>query len=245
MSRLGALRPLLAIDMRGVARDPFLRWMSFLGIGMALLVRWGIPALAVWLEQNHQFLLEPYYPLLMSFMLVLMPMLAGVVLGFLLLDQKDDRTLSALQVTPLGLSGYLSYRLGSAMLISAALTMAVVKIAGLVPVALVPLALMSAAVSPLGAFFALFLAAFANNKVQGMALTKANSILSLPPVVAWFVEPPWQYVFGLMPTYWPCKAFWLFVMESELAWLHWLVGFAFLALCTALMLRRFVAVMCR
>jgi fluoroquinolone transport system permease protein len=36
----------------------------------------------------------------MSFVLLMTPMLAGIVVGFLLLDQRDDQTLTALQVTP-------------------------------------------------------------------------------------------------------------------------------------------------
>ncbi|GJM11176.1 MAG: hypothetical protein DHS20C11_34520 [Lysobacteraceae bacterium] len=245
MSAFAATKSLLAIDMRSVARDSFLRWMSLLGIAMALLVRWGIPPLTDWLTREHGFDLLPYYPLIMSFMLVLMPLLAGVVLGFLLLDQKDDQTLTALQVTPLQLKGYLRYRLGSAMLISALLTIVVMKIAGLIPVALGPLLLMALMVSPLGAFFALFLAAFANNKVQGMALTKANGILTLPPVVAWFVDPPWQWAFGLAPTFWPSKAFWVYAQSGQIHLGHWLFGLVFLSVCTWLMLKRFNTVMSR
>jgi fluoroquinolone transport system permease protein len=46
----------------------------------------------------------------MSFLVVVMPALVGMVIGFLLLDQRDDQTLAALQVTPLTLNGYLIYR---------------------------------------------------------------------------------------------------------------------------------------
>lgn len=37
-------------------------------------------------------------------------MVFGVVTGFLLLDERDDRTLTALQVTPLPLRAYIFYR---------------------------------------------------------------------------------------------------------------------------------------
>lgn len=242
MTSFTMTRALLAIDLRSIGRDPFLRWMSLLGVGMALLVRWGIPPLGDWLAAEHGFDLRPYYPLLMSFMLVLMPLLAGVVLGFVLLDQKDDQTLTALQVTPLQLDGYLRYRLGTAMLISALLTAIVVKVSSLVPVAPLPLLVMALAVSPLAPFFALFLASFAANKVQGMALTKANGILTLPPVVAWFVAPPWQHAFGLAPTYWPSKAFWSYAESGDIAWGLWLTGLVFMLLCTAAMLRRYLKI---
>jgi len=38
------------------------------------------------------------------------PITFGVLIGFLLLDEKDDDTLTALQVTPLSTNGYVAYR---------------------------------------------------------------------------------------------------------------------------------------
>ena len=55
----------------------------------------------------------------------------------------------------------------------------------------------------------LLLASFAVNKVQGFALMKATGILWLPPLLAWFVGLPWQLLFGIFPTYWPVKLFWM------------------------------------
>ena len=54
-----------------------------------------------------------------------------MVLGFLLLDQRDDQTLTALQVTPLSLNGYLAYRISLPMLISLVTTLLMVPLAGL------------------------------------------------------------------------------------------------------------------
>ena len=195
-------------DARGVGRDPLLRWLIGYPIALALLLRWGLPALAGPVEARFGIRLLDYGVLVTSSMVELLPVLVGMVVGFLLLDERDDRTLHALQVTPLGLNGYLAYRVALPIVASVAMTVAAVPLVGLTPVALGPLLAIAVGAAPLAPLFALFLAAFAGNKVEGFALTKASGMLFVPPVLAYFVAPPWQWLFGVVPTYWPLKAVW-------------------------------------
>ncbi|MEE8041960.1 MAG: hypothetical protein V3T15_04095 [Pseudomonadales bacterium] len=208
MNALQAIRALGPIDIRSVWRDSLLRWMFAMALGLGFLLRWGIPPLSVKLANDYSFDLVAYYPLVMSMMLPTLPILVGVIIGFLLLDERDDRTLSALQVTPLTLRGYLIYRLTLPIVLSVVLTLAVFWIADLVIVGAGQLLVAAVAAGLLAPIFALFLAGFANNKVQGFALSKANGVITIPPLAAWFVEEPWQWLFGIVPTYWPIKTFW-------------------------------------
>jgi hypothetical protein len=47
------------------------------------------------------------------------------------------------------------------------------------------------------------------DKVEGMAVTKGLATLMLGPLAAYFIHSDWQILFGLLPTYWPAKAFWV------------------------------------
>jgi fluoroquinolone transport system permease protein len=76
----------------------------------------------------------------------------------------------------------------------------------------------------LAPIYAVFLGAFASNKVQGFALAKALGVLLIPPLVAYFVNPPWQILFGLDPLYWPVKVFWLVEANAVIAWVYLAVG---------------------
>lgn len=240
-----AIRGLAPIDVKSVARDSMLRWLLVLPLLIALLMRWGVPPVTARLDERFAFALEPYYALIASFMAILAPMLVGIVIGFLLLDQRDDGTLAALRVTPVSLNGFLVYRIATPLVVSVALTMVVVPITRLVEIHPLALFLVAVVASPLGPLFALFLASFANNKVQGFALMKAASILNWPPVIAYFLPSGWQWATGIVPTYWPAKLFW--VLEAgeagEVGWLGWMpylvVGIAYQALLVALLLRRF------
>ena len=208
MNALQAVRALGPIDIRSIWRDSLLRWIFAMALGLGFLLRWGIPPLTVDLANDYGFDLAAYYPLVMSMMLPTLPILVGVIIGFLLLDERDDRTLSALQLTPLTLRGYLIYRLTLPIALSVVLTLAVFWIADLVEVGAAELLIASMAAGLLAPIFALFLAGFANNKVQGFALSKANGVITIPPLAAWFVDEPWQWLFGVVPTYWPIKTFW-------------------------------------
>ena len=107
------IRALGPIDVKSVARDSMLRWMIGTPIVLALVFRWGVPAFDGWFGERYDFDLTPYYPLLCSFLVLMIPTLMGSVVGFLLLDQRDDRTLTALQVTPLTAQGYRTRSRGS------------------------------------------------------------------------------------------------------------------------------------
>jgi len=230
-----ALRALGPIDLTSVRRDPLLRWMGLLPLLVALLVRWGVPFVG-----RAGFPLEAYSDLLGSFLLMMTPMTYGTVIGFLLLDEKDERTLTALQVTPLTPGAYLRYRIGIPCLLSVAITVIALELSGLEVPGLGSELTAALAAAPLAPLYALILAAFARNKVQGFALMKASAALNWPPLIAYFVGPEWQWLFGLCPTYWPAKLYWELASSSGggEAWLF-LIGVSFTGAISWWLLRRF------
>lgn len=240
MSTLTASRALGAIDVRSVARDPMLRWMAFFTPGLGLLLRFAVPPVAQTLNHRFGFDLATYYPLLMSFLPLFAAGMTGTVVGFLLLDQRDDQTMPALLVTPLSLGGYLRYRLGSLMMLTIVFGAVMVPLAGLTETTSLQVCVTTVAAGPLAPLYALFLGTFAANKVQGFALAKAVGIVFVPCVVSYFVAGPWQSAFGLVPHYWPLKVFWLFDQGAPReALAHALIGVAYQTVLLVLLTRRF------
>ena len=245
MKALQAFRALAPIDAKSVGRDPFLRWMILYPVLVALLVRWGVPALNARLLVVYQFDLSQYYLLIMSFVVLMTPALTGMVIGFLFLDEKDARTLTALQVTPLTLRGYLVYRISVPILLSFLVSFVTVLVAGLTPVEPLALLLSSASAAFLTPFYAFFLAAFASNKVQGFALIKGLGVLLLPPLAAYFVDTPLQWLFGIVPLYWPIKQLWLQGASAASQGVCFVVGLCYQTVLLAWLLRRFQIAMQR
>ena len=247
MNALSVIRALGPIDARSIRRDSYLGWVLFLPLGIAALVRWGVPWLTEWLAVAHDFDLTPYHMLITSYAVVLMvPLLLGQILGFLLLDERDDDTLTALLVTPLPLEGYLAYRIGLPLLSGMLLSVLAVILTGLVELPfslLVPIALLYALETPI---LTLLMASVCENKVQGFALIKAVGAAPLLAAAAYFLDEPWQYAAGLIPTYWPLKAFWLASEGSTAAcWGVIAVGLAAHVALLAVLLRRFDRVLHR
>lgn len=243
MNLLRAYRALGPVDAHSVRRDALLRWFIFLPLILVLGFRILMPLATRLVWDRLAFDLHPYYPLAGSFLYLILPMLVGMVLGFLLLDQRDDHTLTALQVTPLSLNGYLAYRISLPLLIALVMTLITVPLAGLGLVN--PLAHLAAALcaAPLAPMFALFTAAFAQNKVQGFAVMKAASVVNIPPFIAFFIHSGWQWLFGLVPTYWPVKVYWLLQAIDPRGWLTLGLGLGYETLVIVLLLRWFNAVM--
>ena len=239
------IRTLGPVDFKSVGRDSMLRWLIGMPLVFALAFRWGIPSLDAWLGERYGFELGPYYPLLTSFLVLMVPTLIGSVVGFLLLDERDDHTLTAIRVTPLTVEDYLAYRIAVPMLVSLPVMVASIAIADLVtmePGLAIAASILAAPVAPL---YALFVASFAANKVQGFALLKGAGVLAWPPVIAWFVSPPWQVAFGVDPLYWPVKLFWMLEAGESGAWLYFFAGLAHQTLILAMLLRRFKTVITR
>jgi fluoroquinolone transport system permease protein len=243
MRAFTVVRALGPIDLRSIARDSLLRWIVALPLVLALMLRWATPMVAARLRSEYGFDLVAYYPLLVTFLLLISPMLAGMVIGFLLLDQRDDRTLTALQVTPLSLSGYLVYRMTVPMLAGIVITMVAVPLCGLVSIAPLALLVTAIAAAPLAPLFALLLGAVAANKVQGFALMKVAGIVNWPPIIAYFLPTPWQWLMGIIPTYWPAKVFWMLEGGQSGYAPYLAVGVTYSLGLSTLLLRRFRTVM--
>jgi fluoroquinolone transport system permease protein len=239
MNMVMVFKALGPIDGRNIRRDPMLRWLLFTPLILALAFRWLLPWLTNYLAGNYDFDLRPYIPLIYTFLVLMCPSMYGLVLGFLLLDERDDRTLTALQVTPLGLTNYAFYRLAMPMFLSVLILPLVLWLAGLQGITFWQILLTAVVAAPLAPFYMLLLASFASNKVQGFALMKAAGVLWLLPLFAWFVAFPWQLLFGVFPLYWPAKVFWSAVAHEPGIWLYAVLGLSTQMALVFALLRRF------
>ncbi len=239
MTHLLLLQSLIILDIRNIQRDVMLRWMIFLPFVVALAMRGVVPLLLTQLTPHLPIDITPYYPTFMgSALILIIPTLCGTVIGFLLLDQKDDGTLQALQVTPLPLTSYLFCRLLLPVGLSIGVTLVTFPLANLLPIRTFSLFWITLAAAPLAPLSTLFLATFASNKVQGLALVKLATAFMMPALAAYFVPSPWQWLFALFPTYWPARLLWQNQTGGSEAWLL-LVGILYQSTLVWLLIKQF------
>jgi fluoroquinolone transport system permease protein len=230
-------------DIRGTYREPLLVMLVLAPViwtaGAVLL----IPRLTEALAHRYQFDLVPYYPLVVTALLLLTSVIiAGGLAAFLVLDEVDSGTLTALRVTPVSLSTFFFYRAATVVAVTTVYVVATLAFSGMVETSLIPALIPIGMVAGLSAVVTLLLiVAVAGDKIQGIAMVRALGILIAGlPCLPWFVDSAWNLAFGVLPPYWAAKAFW--VADAGGVWWPYLLGGVFYNLAIAWPLfRRFVA----
>ena len=194
-------------DVKNIRRDSMLLPIIIAPIMLTLLARFGIPAIRIIVLEKLSFDIYPYYDFIALLFLMVIPMMVSIIEGFILLDDKDDEMLSYFAITPLTKSGYLKYRLMSSLIMCFILINLFLLFSNLVKYSFLKFMLLSFLASLEGAIGAIILATFASNKVEGLALSKALSLLILPPAIAYFVKSKLHWLGAFIPHFWMEKSF--------------------------------------
>lgn len=229
-------------DLRLIRRDLFLIYLFVYINVIAIVLRFALPSLDAYFAASGSvpFSLDDWYPMIVAYLQIfLSAAMIGMIFGFVLLEEKDDNTIKAILVTPLPFNHYLAYRVGMPMGIAffeVILAMLLTNIAVPPPWQLILIAAGAALTAP---STALYFTTFAENKVQGLALTKFVGVAGFLIPLAWFTPQPLQLLFGLFPPYWVSKAYWL-ALEGNPLWIGALaLGVALQALTIVVLARRF------
>ena len=230
-------------DIRGTYRDPLLVMIVLAPViwttGVAVLT----PRFTATLAERDDFDLVPYYPLVLTaFLLLTSIIIVGGLASFLVLDEVDAGTLTALRVTPVPLSTFFAYRAATVMAITMTYVVATMSFSGILGPGLIPTLVPIGLLAGLSAVVTLlFIVALAGNKIQGLAMVRGLGMLIAGlPCLPWFIHSGWQLAFGVLPPYWAAKAFWV-ASDHGTWWPYLLGGVAYNVAISWLLLRRFLA----
>jgi fluoroquinolone transport system permease protein len=234
-------------DVKIIGRDSFLITMFIYMMGTAVALRFGLPWLNTYFAENgvlpNESLAMTFaevYPMIVAFISIFLgAMMVGMIFGFVLLDEKDDNTIKAMLVTPVPLNQYVSYRVGVPAIIAYLCIVAEVLLINQALIPLWQLLLIAVGAALTAPITALFFATFADNKVQGFAMTKFIGTAGMIIMLAWFVAEPVQWLFGLFPPFWISKAYWMALDGNNFWWLALLVGIVLQAGLIVWLVRRF------
>ncbi|MFX4262835.1 hypothetical protein ACOBQJ_11595 [Pelotomaculum propionicicum] len=194
-------------DLKNISRDPMLSIVLISPLLLAVVMKAVLPLAAAVAMDRLSIDLTVHYPFILSMTFPFVPMLVGMLAGLIILEDLDENMLAYFAVTPVSKAGYLVYRVTAPALLSFFLTLVMVWIIGLVPVnypRLILVLLMASLEAPM---MALFLGAFAANRIEGLALTKAFGIFLLAPLPGYLIKSPWQLAAGVLPPYWVSRSF--------------------------------------
>lgn len=191
----------LKSDIKQMKREPIMLLFAILsllliGVFKAIII-FGTPLL----KKMTGFDLLTYEGDVLALVYLLQPFMLGTVIGFFMLDEKDEKIFELLRVTPLGLSGYLVNRL----LMPIALVIVYTLIAyftlgqGLHSIiCLVPIILMLCLQTIV---IGLFIAIVSEDKVKGLTYSKAISGLMVFAFVHLMPIPWLQTLAKIVPQY--------------------------------------------
>jgi fluoroquinolone transport system permease protein len=193
---------ILAGEARNMLREPELSFLLAVPFIIGLLLRLGLPPVGLLLMERMSFDLDEHLAFLMGYMMLVPPLLAGMVVGLRLVDDRDSGVLSYAAVTPVGRGIYLGVRLLFPVFLSIPLSAMLPYIEGRVLLPPGPLLAIAAAGSPGAPLLALFLGAFGGNKVEAMALAKVSGLLFMAPLAGYLLHHPAVYAAGILPPFW-------------------------------------------
>ncbi len=189
---MSAIRGLLLRDRLCIGRDGFLVGMLAITPVMAVLGR----LIAFWLPlENASLYLAPLVASVSISSL-------GTLIGFRLIEEREQRTDLLLQVVPMPRELYFSYVVGGTALVSLGLGGIAAFVFGRPIVDLMgffALMLAGALVSPLKC---LAMVVLAENKIEGMAVGKLLDSAGVVPILAFFVPQEAHLLLAWNPQYW-------------------------------------------
>jgi fluoroquinolone transport system permease protein len=130
----------------------------------------------------------------------------GMIVGFSMLDDRDDGVFLAISISPVPLELYIWFKVAFAALLAGLVGLATVLISDSFDVAfaqMLPVVLLAALQVPVNALLITVLAA---DRAEGIGAAKLTGVLVLCPVAAWFLTDWRQWLFAVVPGFWPAKA---------------------------------------
>lgn len=188
-------------DFLSIVREPVISLMALAPLFMVL----AFKALIVFLLPLLPNFMHSYLDI-MSYMLVTLllatPIIMGVVMGFLMLDDRDGGMIELYYVTPLGESGYLLNRILFSFITTSIYTCLNYAILGVYSISLGRLIFIAGLCSLFAASVGLLFFALASDKIKGLTYAKGMNFFIVFAYsdllgVRWF-----SYLSALFPTFW-------------------------------------------
>jgi fluoroquinolone transport system permease protein len=255
---------LLRYEMKTILRDPMNAFILFYPFLMLFLCGWLLPAIT---DRTGAEGAARTITLLLGFVVAISlgGYMMGGLLGFSLLENKDEKTLWSIAVTPVTVEGYAVFKTIYAFFFSVVSTFVMtagmklfasesymidyggVSIGLFDGISYGQIAIFSVVsgllVPSVGAVFA----GFARNKIEGFAFIKSGALIVLIPMLALLdsLQDAKQYFLGVAPNFWPVKALLNLALQSNAAanldfWLYMLIGTLYPLALGILAMRAFV-----
>ena len=227
-------------DFKLLKGDPMLVLSLMVPFILWALMHFLFPFLEEVIMKQWSFDISSYFRQAGTFFLMLIPMMLGMVYGFILLDERDGGVITAISITPAGKSGYLKLRMGIPLALSfifILLFLLLLRLGG--DLTILQLIVISLLVSSQSLILLLLLGAFADNKVMGLAISKSFGILLMGPLLDYTLSAPYNWIGSYSPLFWASRS--ILARDGLSFWIYAGITFMFHLLLIWILFRKFTA----
>lgn len=198
-------------EVKKWTRDSLTAFMLVYPLLLAAIGRFLVPLIS----DQLGFSLSPWYHAILSALALITAKISGAIVGFSILDDRDDNILLAVKVAPMTLEAFIGLKLLLVYLFSFIGCAFVIWFSNLTPLTSGVILGISALSAFEGPLVALLINCFASNKIEGFAAIKSLNALVVFPIVALFMKGAKEFIFAFEPGFWPAKALSLAVLNQE------------------------------
>lgn len=172
------------------------------------------------------------------------PVIFGAVVGFSILEDRDDHIIDSIKVTPLTFNQFMSFRLIVVFFFSFAACIYVIWFSAIGDLPWKDI-LLIAFLASLGApMIGLLINNFSENKIEGFAIMKLLGTIVILAIFALFFTDARELFFAIFPAFWPVKMISSVIRGDEQMFLNYnlyfWIGLAYVITANVLSYRRFV-----
>lgn len=188
---------IIKAEFKGMFRD---KMYAFFAVYPAIFGALGY-FLVQWFEDKYPGGLGA--PITAMMLIVVTGYVFGALIAFTLLDDKDDKVLMSLKITPINVKYYIYVKMIAGMIFGFIATLVLLLATNFLPDAnfltIIGVALLGAVQVP---SVVLIVNSFSDNKVEGFVVMKLSGMVLLFPVIGFLVTGFAQRLLGVAPGYW-------------------------------------------
>lgn len=189
-------------DLKNAFRDRVMSIFVFLPVLMVMVMKWLYPYLGSMFPVIFNY--EAEFVALLTMVGAMGP---AFLVSLLILDENDENITSALRIIPIVPYKFMFARvlfifglsvLGSAFLIF---------FSGIELDSILRVFVLSFLIGLISPLITLICISIARNKIEGITLMKGLNFFLAIPFILILLKPSWEYLGGIIPFFWPYKAF--------------------------------------
>lgn len=225
---------ILKSELKNILRD---RMYMFFAIYPFIFVTLGY-FLVEWINDNNPG--SPWGSITAMMLIVVTGYVFGALIAFTLLDDKDDKVLMSLKITPISVKQYIYVKILVGMIFGFIATLVLILATNFLGDAnfflIIAVALLGAIQVP---SVALIVNSFSSNKVEGFVIMKLSGTVILFPLIGFLVTGWAQYLLGVAPGYWAGRLIEIQLLPTEegSAIVIFIIGVAYNILATWLLMK--------